>query len=135
MCEPRLGYGRTILDAFDHSGLQPNIVADCDSAESLKYMILSGAGIGILPRIAAENEIRAGLFRAIRFEPAQSVGVQLVRRTDVSPLWPQWVTQGLEQLVRGLIDEPKDDGIMPAPESPKKAVQMAKPAQSPSLGR
>lgn len=122
LCEPRLGYGRTILDAFDQSGLQPNIVADCDSAESLKYMILAGAGIGILPVMAAENEIKAGMFKAMRFEPAQSVGVQLVRRTDVSPLWPQWVTQGLDQLVRGLIDGPANNKSAAPQDSTKKAV-------------
>jgi DNA-binding transcriptional LysR family regulator len=106
LCEPRLGYGRSIIDAFDHAGLQPNIVADCDNAESLKYMVLAGAGLGILPRMAVENEVQLGLFTAMSFEPRQSVSVQLVRRTDVSPLWPQWVTQGMEQLVKNLLETP-----------------------------
>jgi DNA-binding transcriptional LysR family regulator len=106
LCEPRLGYGRSVLDAFDQAGLQPNIVADCDNVESLKYMVLAGAGLGILPRMAVENEIKLGMFKAMPFEPRQSVNVQLLRRADVSPLWPQWVVKGLEQLVGSLLEAP-----------------------------
>ncbi len=40
--EPRLGYGQAAIAAFSNSDLEPNIVADCDDTESLKYMVLAG---------------------------------------------------------------------------------------------
>jgi DNA-binding transcriptional LysR family regulator len=97
LCEPRLGYGRSILEAFDQASLQPNIVADCDNVESLKYMVLAGAGLGILPRMAV---------------------------TDVSPLWPQWVTRGLDDLVRSLLRDPGEavPDIEPEAAAPKIAA-------------
>jgi DNA-binding transcriptional LysR family regulator len=104
VCEPRLGYGRSIIAAFDQAGLQPNIVADCDNAESLKYMVLAGAGVGVVPRMAAENEIAAGVFKAVAFEPKQAVNVQLVRPTEVSPLWPMWIKTGIEAMVQSIIE-------------------------------
>jgi DNA-binding transcriptional LysR family regulator len=112
--EPRLGYGRSIIAAFEQAGPPPNIVADCDSVESLKYMVLAGAGLGIVPRMAAETEIAAGTFKKLSFAPRQSVNVQLVRPTEVSPLWPLWVKQGLESLVRSVIEasaEPADTAL------------------------
>jgi DNA-binding transcriptional LysR family regulator len=122
MSEPRLGYGRSIIAAFDDVGLQPNIVADCDDAESLKYMVLAGAGVGIVPRMAVENEIKFGLLKGMEFDPAQTVNVQLVRRVDVSPLWPAWVEEGLDQLVRSLLPPNKEPARAPTPPSGKAAA-------------
>jgi DNA-binding transcriptional LysR family regulator len=114
LCEPRLGYGRSIIAAFEQAGQQPNIVADCDNAESLKYMVLAGAGLGIVPRMAAESEIAAGIFKGVSFEPRQTVNVQLVRPTEVSPLWPVWVKNGLEALVRSVVDASGEPAPAPA---------------------
>ncbi len=104
LSEPRLGYGRAIIAAFDRAGLPPNIVADCDDAESLKYMVLAGAGVGIAPRMAVESELALGLFKGLSIEPRQTVNVQLVRPAEVSPLWPLWVKQGLEAMVRSVVE-------------------------------
>jgi DNA-binding transcriptional LysR family regulator len=106
LSEPRLGYGRLIIAAFEEAGLQPNIAADCDSAESLKYMVLAGSGVGIVPSMAAENEIKLGMFKGLAFDPEQKAKVQLLKRTEVSPLWPPWVEKGIEKLVHYLLDPP-----------------------------
>ena len=57
--------------------------------------------------------------------------VQLVRRTDVSPLWPQWVIKGLDDLVRSLLRGPgqpaeaaPDTEKKPAPKTPMPAKKV-----------
>jgi DNA-binding transcriptional LysR family regulator len=83
--EPRIGYGRRILATFTEHGLVPEIVADCDDLESLKYMVMSGGGIALAPRIVAEREIARGLLCAVAINPRQSVSVQLLRREEPLP--------------------------------------------------
>jgi DNA-binding transcriptional LysR family regulator len=83
--EPRIGYGRRILATFAEHGLVPETMADCDDLESLKYMVMSGGGIALVPRIIAERELARGLLCAVTINPRQSVSVQLLRREDPLP--------------------------------------------------
>ncbi|HKT18860.1 MAG TPA: LysR family transcriptional regulator [Stellaceae bacterium] len=83
--EPRMGYAPALLAAFAERNLTPEIVADCDDLESLKYMIAAGGGVALVPRIAAEREIARGLLSAVAVHPPQTVSIQLLRSQDVLP--------------------------------------------------
>ncbi len=83
--EPRLGYGQALLTLCIESGFTPDIAADCDDMESLKYMVQSGAGVAVAPRIAAEREIAEGLLRAVTLDPPQRAAIQLIRRQEPLP--------------------------------------------------
>jgi DNA-binding transcriptional LysR family regulator len=85
--EPRIGYGRVVLDLFATHDLTPDIVADCDDLESLKYMVVAGGGVALAPHIAAEREIARGSLCAIAVNPPQPVSIQLLRREE--PLTPR----------------------------------------------
>jgi DNA-binding transcriptional LysR family regulator len=85
--EPRIGYGRMMLDRLEASGFGAEIVGDCDDLESLKYMVEAGAGIALAPRIIAEDEVTRGTLRAVSVEGRPFVAIQLVWRPE--PLAPR----------------------------------------------
>jgi DNA-binding transcriptional LysR family regulator len=80
--EPRIGYGRVVLDMFAQRTLAPEIVADCDDLETLKYMVISGGGVALAPYVIAEREIARGLLAAVEISPPQLVSIQLLRREE-----------------------------------------------------
>jgi DNA-binding transcriptional LysR family regulator len=83
--EPRVGYGEAVLREFTAQGLSPDIIADCDDIESVKHLVQSGAGMAIVPRIAALREIEQGQIAAVPFIPRQSVDIHFVRCPDQLP--------------------------------------------------
>jgi LysR family transcriptional regulator, hydrogen peroxide-inducible genes activator len=83
--EPRIGYGRAVLELFAEHDLTPEIVADCDDLESLKYMVVSGGGVALIPRITAEREIARGILASVPINPRQPVSVELLRREEPLP--------------------------------------------------
>lgn len=85
--EPRIGYGRVMLDRLGEAGAAAEIVGDCDDLESLKYMVMAGAGVALAPRIIAEDEITRGTLRAVPVEGRPRVAIQLVWRPE--PLAPR----------------------------------------------
>ena len=119
--EPRIGYGRSVLAAFSEHDLMPEIVADCDDLESLKYMVVSGGGIALAPRIVAEREIARGLLSAVPINPRQPVSVQLLRREE--PLPPR-----LERFRNHFVKDLTE--LRLAPETPRGAPPSARAAQS-----
>jgi len=96
--EPRLGYGEAVLASFAEHDLSPEIIADCDDIESLKYMVLSGAGMALVPRIVAHHEIAQGSMSAVPIEPGQAVAIRSVRR-------PEPLSERLEQCLEHLARE------------------------------
>lgn len=80
--EPRIGYGKAVLALFAERDLTPEIVGDCDDLESLKYMVESGGGVALVPRIAAEYELAHGTLRAVPVGAVPPVPIQLVRRPE-----------------------------------------------------
>jgi DNA-binding transcriptional LysR family regulator len=119
--EPRIGYGRSVLATFSEHDLLPEIVADCDDLESLKYMVVSGGGIALAPRIVAEREIARGLLSAVPINPRQPVSVQLLRREE--PLPPR-----LERFRNNFVKDLTE--LRLAPESPRGALPSVRAAQS-----
>jgi len=85
--EPRIGYGRIMLDQLAERGLNAEIVGDCDDLESLKHMVMAGAGVALAPRLIAEDEVTRGTLRAIPLEGRPRVAIQLVWRPE--PLAPR----------------------------------------------
>jgi DNA-binding transcriptional LysR family regulator len=85
--EPRLGYGKAVLERLAERDLAPEIVGDCDDLESLKHMIAAGAGVALVPRLIAEEEIERGTLRALPVAALPPVAIQLVRRPE--PLAPR----------------------------------------------
>jgi|SRR5579862_1104117 len=119
--EPRIGYGRAVLAMFAEHDLAPEIVADCDDLESLKYMVASGGGIALAPRIAAEREIARGLLAAVAINPRQPVSVQLLRREE--PLPPR-----LERFRNSFVKDLTE--LRLAPETPRLTFPGGRAAQS-----
>lgn len=119
--EPRIGYGRSVLALFAEHALLPDIVADCDDLESLKYMVVSGGGIALAPRIAAEREIARGLLCAVTINPRQPVSVQLLRREE--PLPPR-----LERFRNHFVKDLTE--LRLAPEKPRTTPPQDHPVQS-----
>jgi DNA-binding transcriptional LysR family regulator len=119
--EPRIGYGRSVLATFSEHDLMPEIVADCDDLESLKYMVVSGGGIALAPRIVAEREIARGLLSAVPINPRQPVSVQLLRREE--PLPPR-----LERFRNHFVKDLTE--LRLAPEAPRGALPSARATQS-----
>ena len=85
--EPRIGYGRVMLDRLAESGVAAEIVGDCDDLESLKYMVMAGAGVALAPRIIAADEVTRGALHAAPVEGRPRVAIQLVWRPE--PLSPR----------------------------------------------
>lgn len=85
--EPRIGFGKAVLERFAERDLTPEIVGDCDDLESLKYMVEAGAGLALVPRIVAEHELRHGVLHAVPVDGMPRVPIQLVRRPE--PLAPR----------------------------------------------
>lgn len=101
--EPRVGHGEAVLREFTAQGLTPDIVADCDDIESVKYLVLSGVGMAIVPRIVAGREIEQGQIAAVPFIPRHSVDIHFVRRPDQLPLQlEQCLERLLHELTHGL---------------------------------
>ncbi|MDT2019530.1 LysR family transcriptional regulator [Methylocella sp. CPCC 101449] len=106
--EPRVGYGEALLAIFAANDLHPEIIADCDDIESLKYMVLSGTGFAIVPRIVAQHELEHGLMVAIPILPKQTVGIHFVRRPDAFPVR---LERCLAQLAREFSAEELENGF------------------------
>ncbi len=121
--EPRIGYGRCVLATFSEHDLHPEIVADCDDLESLKYMVASGGGVALVPRIAAEREIARGVLFAVPIKPRQAVSVQLLRREE--PLPPR-----LERFRNYFVKDLTELRLVP--ESPRSTLPPARAAQPPN---
>lgn len=85
LAETRIGYGQGVLSLFAAHGLSPDVVAVCDDIETVKLMVLSGAGVALAPRLAAAAEIAAGRLAAVALRPAQTLSLLLVRRPEPLP--------------------------------------------------
>ncbi len=114
--EPRIGYGRTVLAAFAERNLTPDIVADCDDLESLKYMVASGGGVALVPRIVAEREIARGMLFGLAINPRQPVSIQLLRSQDVlPPRLERFRGQLVKEITELRLPTPKTKGLAPLP--------------------
>jgi LysR family nitrogen assimilation transcriptional regulator len=96
--EPSVGYGLIIQELLTERNLTPDIVADCDDIESVKYMVLSGAGMALVPRIVARDEVVRGLMSAVPIKPGQAVAIHAIHR-------PNSLSPRLEQYLKQLIQE------------------------------
>jgi DNA-binding transcriptional LysR family regulator len=116
--EPRIGYGRSVLAAFAERGLALDVVADCDDLESLKYMVASGGGVALVPRITAEREIARGLLFGVPINPPQPVSIQLLRSQDVlPPRLERFRGQFVKEITELWLPAAKTKGAAPLPRS------------------
>jgi len=66
---PNRGRRRELLDyMFEQHKLSQRITMELDSSELLKRLILSGLGVGFLPRINVVNEVRQGVLQTVDIE-------------------------------------------------------------------
>jgi DNA-binding transcriptional LysR family regulator len=79
MSEPTLGYGALVQSMFTDLGVQPRVVSVADQTTTVKTMIQSGLGIGILPAITARAEVEAGQLIQLPLRPARTVSIYIVR--------------------------------------------------------
>jgi DNA-binding transcriptional LysR family regulator len=82
MSELTVGYGQVVFSLFTDLGIRPNILAVVDNIETMKMIVQSGAGIAIVPRACAENEVTLGLLKALSIAPARNVAFSLFRRRE-----------------------------------------------------
>jgi DNA-binding transcriptional LysR family regulator len=80
MSELTVGYGQVVLSVFKDLGIRPNVLAVADNIETMKVIVQSGAGVAIVPRGCADNEVTLGVLRALRIVPALSVALSFFRR-------------------------------------------------------
>jgi DNA-binding transcriptional LysR family regulator len=93
--EPRIGYGRALMNALHARGIEPNIVAVSDDLDTVKLMVRSGAGVAPVPRIAVARDVAAGVFAVRRIAPTPIIPLLLVRRDE--PAAPR-VARCIEEL-------------------------------------
>ena len=85
MHELDVGYGQYIRSIFADHGARPNIAAVADAIGTIKLMVRANAGIAILPRAAAANEVALGQLVMLPLEPSCDVPVTIVRRDQPPP--------------------------------------------------
>jgi DNA-binding transcriptional LysR family regulator len=99
MNELEVGYGQIVLSLFADIGMRPKILAVADNIETIKVIVRSGAGVAIIPRACAEQEMSGGFLKAKRLAPERNVAFSLFRRRE--PLSGQ-KEMSLHNLVRAL---------------------------------
>lgn len=82
MSELSVGYGQVVMSLFTDVGARPNILAVADNIETIKVIVQSGKGIGIVPRACVDNEVALGVLKALALAPSRSVALSLFRRRE-----------------------------------------------------
>lgn len=82
MSELSVGYGQMVMAMFTDIGARPNVLAVADNIETIKVIVQSGKGIGIVPRPCVDNEVALGVLKALPLSPARSVPLSLFRRRE-----------------------------------------------------
>jgi DNA-binding transcriptional LysR family regulator len=80
MSELTVGYGQVVMSLFTDLGIRPNVLAVADNIETMKVIVQSGAGVAIVPRPCAENEVALGVLKRLAIMPERSVALSLFRR-------------------------------------------------------
>ncbi|MFN3658046.1 MAG: LysR family transcriptional regulator [Pseudolabrys sp.] len=80
MNELTVGYGQVVMSLFNDIGTRPNILAIADNIDTMKTIVQSGAGIAIVPRPCADNEVALGVLKAMPITPARHIALALFRR-------------------------------------------------------
>jgi DNA-binding transcriptional LysR family regulator len=80
MNELTVGYGQVVMSLFQDIGTRPNILAIADNIDTMKAIVQSGAGIAIVPRPCADNEVALGVLKTVPIMPARSITLSLFRR-------------------------------------------------------
>jgi DNA-binding transcriptional LysR family regulator len=65
--EPGSSIRELVDEAFHKRGMKPFVVMQSASTAAIKKMVENGAAVGILSERLVQNEVAAGLFKAIRF--------------------------------------------------------------------
>lgn len=85
----RAAHTRRFLDAqFRRAGLQPHVAMETASLEVIKRLVELDLGISLAPRIAVQDELRAGRLHAVEVfarRDARRLGVVTVRGRPPSP--------------------------------------------------
>jgi len=82
MNELELGYGQIVQSLFADLGNRPNVLAIADNVETIKVIVQTGAGIAILPRTCAAQEVLLRQLRALHLLPKCNVTFSLFRRRE-----------------------------------------------------
>lgn len=77
------------LTQMESTGLKPNILMECESAEAIKQAVMNGLGLGFLYRDHVATEIKRGELKLVRINGFKKVDVYsyIVYRKD-KPLSP-----------------------------------------------
>jgi DNA-binding transcriptional LysR family regulator len=82
MNELDVGYGHIVRSLFTDLGIRPNILAIADNVETIKVIVQTGAGIAILPRTCADQEVSLRQLKVLCLLPECNVPLSLFRRRE-----------------------------------------------------
>ena len=87
-------YRSIFEDILAGEGARPGSVVDCESIEAIKKLVVSGLGIGLLPRIVAQEELQSGQLVELRWDgPDIGVTSQIVHHKN------KWLSPALLALI------------------------------------
>lgn len=101
MNELEVGYGQIVLSLFADIGMRPKILAVADNIETIKVIVGSGAGVAIIPRACAEQEISGRFLKAMRLAPERDVAFSLFRRREPLSGQKEMSLNNLARALRG----------------------------------
>ena len=115
---PGAGHGlRNLIDDAALSIRMPiNPEIEIDSYSQIKKLVARGLGVGILPRMAIEKEVKAGAFRQWRFSDVPITRKVYLAYSTERPLLtaPRAVAQLAWEILRRLVEEGEWTAELPA---------------------
>lgn len=67
---------RQLLDQVESQGFSLNILMRCDTANAVKYAVMSGLGLGLIYRDHVQNEIKTNRLKVIKVHGLKETSVQ-----------------------------------------------------------
>ncbi|MFT4120868.1 LysR family transcriptional regulator [Bradyrhizobium sp.] len=98
--EPSLGYGQIVSQMFEDFGMRPRIRATVDNVETIKVVVLTGAGIAAIPAGSAENEVRLGQLVTIPVAPSRDLTISAYRSKRAMSRRKEAVLQDIIRVLR-----------------------------------
>ncbi|MFZ5595510.1 MAG: LysR family transcriptional regulator [Bacillota bacterium] len=101
-------YRSALEDMLKEAGVRPASVTEFGSMEAIKKSVMAGLGIALLPLIAVEAELSAGLLKELRWSgPGFNMVTQLSFHKD------KWISPALNEFIKmtGEMIEKRPEGV------------------------
>ena len=98
--ERRKSASRQLLDQVESHGFHLNILMKCDTANAVKYAVMSGLGLGLIYRDHVQNEIKTNKLTVIKVHGLKETTFQSFIAYKPTPPQTPIATEFLELLRR-----------------------------------